>query len=152
MRSAARQRSTWSKARGTGRGSTSRNSWIAWPASCAPPRRVPGARSAFRTRHLAVTTNVDIPSAAHVPVARSRAVPHERASTAWRLAPLLLASAIGLAHLIVQPRTVDLAAAVFRSRLFAEAGFTIGHNSWYTGHPMWSYSVLLRPLAWLLSP
>jgi hypothetical protein len=99
-----------------------------------------------------VTTNVDIPSAAHVPIARSRAVPNERAATAWRFAPVLLASAIGVAYLIVQPRTVDLAASVFRSRLFGEAGFTIWNNTWYSGHPTWSYSVLVPPLAWLLSP
>jgi hypothetical protein len=112
---------------------------------------VPGAL--FRAApHLAVTTNVDIPSAAHVPVARSPAVTHERASAAWRLAPVALACAIGLVYLIVQPRTVDLAAAVFRSRLFGEAGFTIWNNSWYSGHPTWSYSVLVPPLSWLLSP
>jgi hypothetical protein len=102
--------------------------------------------------NLAVTTNVDIPSAAHVPAARSRAVTHERASAAWRLAPVAVAAAIGVVYLIVQPRTVDLAAAVFRSRLFGEAGFTIWNNSWYSGHPTWSYSVLVPPLAWLLSP
>lgn len=99
-----------------------------------------------------MTTNVDIPSAAHVPVARSRAVSHERAPAAWRLAPVAVACAIGLVYLFVQPRTVDLAAAVFRSRLFGEAGFTIWNNSWYSGHPTWSYSVLVPPLSWLLSP
>lgn len=99
-----------------------------------------------------MTTNVDIPSAAHVPIARTPAVPNERASTAWRLAPALLASAIGVAYLLVQPRTVDLAASVFRARLFGEAGFTIWNNAWYSGHPTWSYSVLVPPLAWLLSP
>ncbi|MEA2613846.1 MAG: hypothetical protein QOI52_1805, partial [Chloroflexota bacterium] len=99
-----------------------------------------------------MTTNVDIRSAAHVSIARSRAVQHERASAAWRVAPALLACAIGVAYLIVQPRTVDLAASVFRARLFGEAGFTIWNNTWYSGHPTWSYSVLVPPLAWLLSP
>jgi hypothetical protein len=102
--------------------------------------------------HHAVTTNVDIPSAAHVPIARTRAVPNERASMAWRIAPVLLAGAIGIVYLILQPRTVDLAASVFRARLFGEAGLTIWNNSWYSGHPTWSYSVLVPPLAWLLSP
>ena len=112
---------------------------------------MPGAL--FRAApHLAVSTNVDIPSAAHVSVARPHAVSHERAPAAWRFAPVAIASVIGLLYLIVQPRTVDLAAAVFRSRLFGEAGFTIWNNSWYSGHPTWSYSVLVPPLAWLLSP
>src|SRR5204862_487192 len=53
---------------------------------------------------------------------------------------------------IVEPRTVDLAAAVFRGRLFGEAGFTIWNNTWYAGHPTWSNSVLVPPLSWLLSP
>src|SRR3954453_5672835 len=136
--------------RGTGRGSTSRSSSIAWRASCAAPRRVHGRSLA--APHHAVATNVDIPSAAHVPAARSRALPHERASAAWRIAPALLASLIGAVYLIVQPRTVDLAAAVFRSRLFGEAGFTIWNNTWYSGHPTWSYSVLVPLLTWLLSP
>src|SRR3954462_15454370 len=54
--------------------------------------------------------------------------------------------------MIVQPRPVALAASVFRSRLCGEAGFTIWNNTWYSGHPTWSYSVLVPPLAWLLSP
>jgi hypothetical protein len=112
---------------------------------------VPLARSAPRRIH-AVTTNVDIPSAAHVPIASSSAVPNERAAAAWRLAPAAVAALIGIAYLIAQPRTVDLAASVFRARLFGEAGFTIWNNTWYSGHPTWSYSVLVPPLAWLLSP
>jgi hypothetical protein len=103
-----------------------------------------------------VTTNVDIPSAAHVPIAPTRAVAADRDerfdSLRWRLAPVALAALIAAAYLIVQPRTVDLAASVFRARLFGEAGFTIWNNTWYSGHPTWSYSVLVPPLAWLLSP
>src|SRR5204863_5843316 len=70
----------------------------------------------------------------------------------WRLLPALVAAAVGAVYLIVEPRTVDLAAAVFRGRLFGEAGFTIWNNTWYAGHPTWSYSVLVPPLSWLLSP
>jgi hypothetical protein len=100
-----------------------------------------------------VTTNVERPVAGQVPIGRTRVAPfHERASTAWQLAPVLVATVIGVAYLIVQPRTVDLAASVFRARLFGEAGFTMWNNSWYSGHPTWSYSVLVPPLAWLLSP
>jgi hypothetical protein len=70
----------------------------------------------------------------------------------WRFAPVLLAGAIAVVYLLVEPRTVDLAASVFRARLFGDEGFTIWNNSWYSGHPTWSYSVLVPPLAWLLSP
>ena len=100
-----------------------------------------------------MTTNVDIPSAPRAPttaVGESRRIASHPLT--WRLAPVLLAAAIAVAYLVVQPRTVDLAAAVFRSRLFGDAGFTIWNNSWYSGHPTWSYSVLVPPLAWLLSP
>src|SRR5205085_8512112 len=71
---------------------------------------------------------------------------------AWRAAPVLVAATIVAAYVVVQPRTVDLAAATFRARLFGEAGFTIWNATWYSGHPTWSYSVLVPPLSWLLSP
>src|SRR3954451_16441178 len=70
----------------------------------------------------------------------------------WRIAPALVAAAIGVVYVAIEPRTVDLAASVFRARLFGDAGFTIWNNTWYAGHPTWSYSVLVPPLAWLLSP
>src|SRR4051794_8343521 len=76
----------------------------------------------------------------------------QRDPLVWRFLPALVAAAIGVVYVIVEPRTVDLAASVFRSRLFGDAGFTIWNNSWYSGHPTWSYSVLVPPLAWLLSP
>src|SRR5205085_6677950 len=70
----------------------------------------------------------------------------------WRPLPALVAAAIGAVYVAIEPRTVNLAAAVFRARLFGEAGFTIWNNTWYSGHPTWSYSVLVPPLSWLLSP
>jgi hypothetical protein len=76
---------------------------------------------------------------------------HEE-SRAWRAAPVLAAGAIAIAYLVVQPRTVDLAAAVYRARLFEDAGFTLWDNGWYAGHPTLSYSVLFPPLAALLGP
>src|SRR3954453_6550618 len=76
----------------------------------------------------------------------------QRDPVVWRFLPALVAAAIGVVYVIVEPRTVDLAASVFRARLFGEAGFTIWNNTWYAGHPTWSYSVLVPPLAWLLSP
>jgi hypothetical protein len=76
---------------------------------------------------------------------------HEE-SRPWRAAPVLAAGAIAIAYLVVQPRTVDLAAAVYRARLFEDAGFTLWDNGWYAGHPTLSYSVLFPPLAALLGP
>jgi hypothetical protein len=94
-----------------------------------------------------VTTKVDTtPGALRVAGAPRTAIAW------WRWLPALVAAAIGIAYVAIEPRTVDLAASVFRSRLFGEAGFTIWNNSWYAGHPTWSYSVLVPPLAWLLSP
>jgi hypothetical protein len=93
-----------------------------------------------------VTTNVDMPGELRIAAAPRAAIAW------WRVAPALVAAAIGAVYLIVEPRTVDLAAAVFRARLFGEAGFTIWNNTWYAGHPTWSYSVLVPPLSWLLSP
>src|SRR4051794_38127608 len=76
----------------------------------------------------------------------------QRDPVVWRFLPALVAAAIGVVYVAIEPRTVDLAASVFRARLFGEAGFTIWNNTWYAGHPTWSYSVLVPPLAWLLSP
>jgi hypothetical protein len=70
----------------------------------------------------------------------------------WRLAPVVAAAAIAVVYLIVQPRTVDLAAHVFRAELFEREGFTIWNGSWYGGHHALAYSVLFPPLAWLVGP
>jgi hypothetical protein len=101
-----------------------------------------------------VTTNVDIPSAPRAPATTAVGESRRIAShpLMWRLAPVAVAAVIAVIYLLVQPRTVDLAAAVFRSRLFGDAGWAIWNNTWYSGHPTWSYSVLVPPLAWLLSP
>ena len=70
----------------------------------------------------------------------------------WRVAPALIAAAGATAYLIAAPRTVDLAASVYRARLFDHAGFTIWNSQWYGGHYTLGYSVLFPPLAWLLGP
>ncbi len=69
-----------------------------------------------------------------------------------RLAPVLAAAAIAVVYLIVKPRTVDLAAHVFRAELFDREGFTLWNGDWYGGHHALAYSVLFPPLAWLLGP
>jgi hypothetical protein len=69
-----------------------------------------------------------------------------------RLAPVLVAAAIAVVYLIVKPRTVDLAAHVFRAELFEREGFVIWNGTWYGGHHALAYSVLFPPLAWLIGP
>jgi hypothetical protein len=53
---------------------------------------------------------------------------------------------------IVAPRSEDLAAHLFRAKLFATEGFGIWNNWWYGGHNVPGYSVLFPPLGALLTP
>ena len=69
-----------------------------------------------------------------------------------RLAPVLAAALLAAAYLLIEPRTVDLAAHEFRAELFAREGFTLWNGQWYGGHHTVAYSVLFAPLAWLLGP
>jgi hypothetical protein len=68
------------------------------------------------------------------------------------VAPAIVAALVSTAYVLAEPRTVDLAASVYRARLFDHVGFTIWDGQWYGGHYTLGYSVLLPPLAWLLSP
>ena len=89
---------------------------------------------------------------------RDEVRPHAPARTSarpgawWRVAPALVAALVAFAYVLAAPRTVDLAATVYRARLFDHVGFTIWDGQWYGGHYTLGYSVLLPPLAWLLSP
>jgi hypothetical protein len=68
---------------------------------------------------------------------------------AWALA---VALPLALAYLIVAPPAADLAAATYRSELFARAGFTLRDNGWYAvhGHYLPGYSLLAPALGdWL---
>lgn len=57
---------------------------------------------------------------------------------------LLVAAPLVLAYLILAPPAADLAAAVYRSNLFARAGFTTWDTGWYAAHGHWlpAYSLL----------
>jgi hypothetical protein len=69
----------------------------------------------------------------------------------WALA-LAVAVPLALAYLIVQPPAGDLAAAIYRSDLFARVGFALRDNGWYAahGHYLPGYSLLSPELgAWL---
>jgi hypothetical protein len=58
-----------------------------------------------------------------------------------------LAAALVLIWLLVDPRTPDLAAQVYRVGLFERAGFAVWDEHWYAGHALPGYSLLLGPLA-----
>jgi hypothetical protein len=74
-------------------------------------------------------------------------------SSRWIVAgPALLAAIGAIACLIWAPPSQDLAAASFRADLFADHGFLLWSNQWYSGHYLLSYSVLYPPLGALLGP
>jgi len=77
--------------------------------------------------------------------------PSRLARTPWAAA-LLVATPLALAYLILAPPAGDLAAATYRSDLFARVGFATWDNGWYAAHGYWlpSYSLLSPALgAWL---
>jgi hypothetical protein len=69
-----------------------------------------------------------------------------------RFAPVLAAAAMAAFYLLLDLRTGDLAAHLYRADLFAREGFTIWNGNWYGGHHTPAYSVLFPPLAHLLTP
>ncbi|HEY4451648.1 MAG TPA: hypothetical protein VGN13_08655 [Solirubrobacteraceae bacterium] len=73
---------------------------------------------------------------------RSRGLPR-----AWMLTAVLAAL-----YVILAPGSSDLAAASYRSYLFAHSGFMLWDNSWYGGHHLLAYSILAPPLGALLGP
>ncbi len=63
----------------------------------------------------------------------------------------VLTAAVGVAvWLIVDPRTPDLAAQVYRANLFREAGFLVWDSRWYGGHDIPGYSLVFPPLGALV--
>jgi hypothetical protein len=79
--------------------------------------------------------------------------PKRQRSPRWRrTAPALLAGAIGLLYVLVSPPSGDLAAHMFRTRLFSEDPFGIWNNYWYSGHHIVGYSLLFPAAAAALTP
>jgi hypothetical protein len=72
--------------------------------------------------------------------------------TMRRLAPPLVAAALGLAYVLISPPSEDLPAHLLRAKLFSTQGFGIWNNWWYDGHNIPGYSVLFPPLAAGLTP
>jgi hypothetical protein len=68
------------------------------------------------------------------------------ASASRRLPPAAIALALALLWLVLGPRTPDLAAAVYRSSLFARDGFQLWDNAWYGGHHLLGYSIVFPAL------
>jgi hypothetical protein len=66
--------------------------------------------------------------------------------------PGLVAAALGVAYLIVQPDSADHAAQVFRSGLFAQEGISAWDNFWFGGHHLPGYGLLLPALGALIGP
>ena len=71
----------------------------------------------------------------------------------WReSAPVAIAAALAAVYVIVSPPTQDLAAHLFRAQLFAQQGFGLWNNDWYSGHHILGYSVLFPAVSALLTP
>src|SRR5437763_8016691 len=88
---------------------------------------------------------------------RTRAAGESCRMTGWRpnlkrTAPTLLAALLATVYVIVSPPSFDLAAHLFRAKLFRAEGFGLWNNWWYGGHHTVGYSVLFPPISALLSP
>lgn len=83
---------------------------------------------------------------------RQAHVERARGESGWARAPWgVLTAAVGVAvWLIVDPRSPDLAAQVYRANLFREAGFLVWDSRWYGGHDIPGYSLVFPPLASLV--
>src|SRR6476620_8526154 len=68
------------------------------------------------------------------------------------LPAVALSSALALLMLLWSPPVGDLAAQVFRTELFENAGLALWNGSWYGGHYTLTYRVLFPPRAALLGP
>jgi hypothetical protein len=72
----------------------------------------------------------------------------------WLARPWTIALAVSIPlavlYLILQPPSGDLAAATYRSELFARVGLTLWDNGWYSGHYLPGYSLLAPVLGALL--
>jgi hypothetical protein len=75
-----------------------------------------------------------------------------RAARLRRAAPTILAAALAAAYVIWSPASLDLAAQLFRVKLFRAEGFGLWDNWWYAGHHTLGYSVLFPALAAALGP
>ncbi|HVS99375.1 MAG TPA: hypothetical protein VHE08_02555 [Solirubrobacterales bacterium] len=68
------------------------------------------------------------------------------------LPAVALSAVLAALMLIWDPRVGDLAAQVFHTELFQDAGLAIWNGSWYGGHYTLNYSLLFPPAAALVGP
>jgi hypothetical protein len=68
------------------------------------------------------------------------------------LVGVALATPLAIVYELVQPPSADLAAATYRSDLFARVGFTLWDDGWYGGHHLPGYSLLAPALGSLITP
>jgi hypothetical protein len=86
-----------------------------------------------------------------VPGSVGVASPGARRRWPARLPPAwTITGALALVYVILAPPSGDLAAAGYRSDLFARAGLTLWDNSWYGGHHLLAYSLLAPALGALI--
>jgi hypothetical protein len=87
----------------------------------------------------------------HLPAERARTTSTHPLARPWALA-LAVAIPLTIAYLIWMPPAADLAAATYRSDLFARVGFTLRDNGWYAvhGHYLLGYSLLSPALGALI--
>lgn len=125
---------------------------LAAPAGSRPGRTAdePGSGEiAHRTPVTSVTARADLVvrpwrSGGHshpvdaVGVARARGLP---------LGLVVFTAALLALWLVVDARTPDLAAQVYRVGLFKQIGFAVWDENWYAGHQLAGYSLLYPPLA-----
>jgi hypothetical protein len=69
---------------------------------------------------------------------------------AWPAQLVAFTAVLIAVWLMVDPRTPDLAAQVYRVNLFRTQGFLIWDDNWYAGHYIPGYSLLYPPLASLV--
>ncbi len=63
---------------------------------------------------------------------------------------VILAAGLLVVWLLVNPRTPDLAAQVYRLGLYERSGMAVFDEHWYAGHALPGYSLLFAPLASLV--
>src|SRR4051794_24110244 len=68
-------------------------------------------------------------------------------SRTHRLQVVTLTALLAVVWLALAPRTPDLAAAVYRTGLFAREGFQLYDAAWYGGHHLLGYSLVFPELA-----
>jgi hypothetical protein len=94
---------------------------------------------------LEKTMSISTPADRASPIFMAR-----RSQTPPWVVALAVAVPLAVSYLIVQPPSGDLAAATYRSDLFARVGLTLWDNGWYGGHYLPGYSLLSPALGALL--